>query len=52
MSIKATILAGALGLPLFAGTALAAETKIVAGRCRQARGPRDRARAIERPREE
>ena len=27
MSIRATILAGALGLPLFAGTALAAETK-------------------------
>ena len=39
MNIRATILAGLLGLPLFAGAALAAETVSLC-RCREARRPR------------
>jgi ankyrin repeat protein len=46
MSIRATILAGALGLPLFAGTALAAETKNLSLADAGRQGDREAVRAL------
>ena len=46
MSIRATILAGALGLPLFAGTALAAETKNLSLVDAAKQGDREAVRAL------
>jgi uncharacterized protein len=46
MSIRATILAGALGLPLFAGTALAVETKNLSLADAAKQGDREAVRAL------